>query len=144
MNTLIGGCSDKGLLFCQLINDEAKVFWIRGDQEEDKESEYQGETGSNHHEPLPLMIKNFDQNCCKLDTENVSCVITGRPEANEESSVLLWEPVSHDCDAARKEKGVVDSKEDLGSVEPGFVIPIEESWNSKHHVADTEVDIGDS
>ena len=65
------------------------------------------EASKSHHEHqsavykdqvLPLVIKVSDEDCCKLDPEDVSDVCACGPGAYDETTVLLREPVPKHVD----------------------------------------------
>ena len=61
-----------------------------------------------------------------MDTSDVAEVIAGSPESNNEASILLGEPVSHDSNKAGQQKGIKDPNKDLDEIVVGLACDREE------------------
>ena len=81
-------------------------------------------------EPLPLPIEGKHERDGDLNAGNISEIIASSPKTDDEASILLWEPVTHDCDEAWKEECVEDSDENLDKIIVRLVSPIKETWQS--------------
>jgi hypothetical protein len=72
-------------------------------------------------------METFEQSSSNLNSSNISEVIAGGPQSDNEASVLFGEPVSHYCDETWKQEGVEDTDEDLNEVVIWLISPIEET-----------------
>jgi hypothetical protein len=72
-------------------------------------------------------METFEQSSSNLNSSNISEIIAGGPQSDNEASVLFGEPVSHYCDETWKQEGVEDTDEDLNEVVIWLISPIEET-----------------
>ncbi len=95
-------------------------------------SDYEAEYRREDHKPLPFLLKNVvNEGSSELDAGDVAEVVAGGPEADNESPVLLGEPVAHDGDKAGKEEGVEDADKDLHEVVVGEARHVKEAGEAK-------------
>jgi hypothetical protein len=72
-------------------------------------------------------METFEQSSSNLNSSNISEVIAGGPQSDNEASVLFGEPVSHYCDETWKQEGVEDTDEDLNEEPIELVCYVEEA-----------------
>jgi len=73
-----------------------------------------------------------------LDTSDISKVVAGSPEPNNEASVLLRKPIPHDSNKARQKKGIKDPNEDLDEVVVGLTCDREEPAEAEQNKEDCQ------